>query len=135
MAIPEEHYQIADFPLSSVLHSGITPSELDELLFDTLSPYHVPSTAIALDEGLWTARFPSEDRSNIQSQRPFHTACAWDERMEHAAKHRERASCGLDPATHFGGIDDPSLTNWAARPGIAIIVADFNKKYIRIPTQ
>ncbi|KAK8113633.1 hypothetical protein PG999_005702 [Apiospora kogelbergensis] len=48
---------------------------------------------------------------------------AWDERMEHVAKHLEKAANGLEERTVFGGHNDPTLTEWAARPDVAVIVA------------
>jgi hypothetical protein len=52
----------------------------------------------------------------------FHGANAWDERMEHVAKHLDKAAAGLEEPTAFGGPGDQTLTLWAARPDVAIVV-------------
>ena len=46
---------------------------------------------------------------------------AWDERMEHVAKHLDKAGVGLESPIVFGGESDSSLVEWAARPDVAII--------------
>ncbi|EGY18312.1 hypothetical protein VD0002_g9742 [Verticillium dahliae] len=51
----------------------------------------------------------------------FSGANAWDERMEHVAKHLEKASEGREPMLSFGGDGDPTLTNWAASPGVGVV--------------
>jgi hypothetical protein len=45
---------------------------------------------------------------------------AWDERMEHVARHLERAAAGKEYPVQFGGLRDPSLTNWAESPDVAV---------------
>lgn len=52
----------------------------------------------------------------------FHGSNAWDERMEHVAKHLEKAAAGLEDAIAFGGPGDPTLTSWAARADVAVVV-------------
>ncbi|KAL8333932.1 hypothetical protein RB593_003538 [Gaeumannomyces tritici] len=51
---------------------------------------------------------------------------AWDERMEHLAKHLEAAARGDQPVVPLagggGGEPDRSLIEWASRPNVAIIV-------------
>lgn len=48
---------------------------------------------------------------------------AWDDRMEHVAKHLEKAVVGggSEPPIEFGGDDDGTLTEWATRADVAII--------------
>ena len=45
---------------------------------------------------------------------------AWDERMEHVARHLEGAAAGREPAVVFGGKSDPTLTDWATRYEVGI---------------
>lgn len=54
----------------------------------------------------------------------FSGANAWDERMEHVAKHLEKAANGSESAVVFGGKNDPTLLNWAARPDVAVVQSD-----------
>ncbi|KAI1762016.1 hypothetical protein GGR53DRAFT_503155 [Hypoxylon sp. FL1150] len=51
----------------------------------------------------------------------FDGANAWDDRMEHTAKHLEKAVNGSEPPVEFGGEHDTTLTDWATRPDVAII--------------
>ncbi|KAI2473261.1 hypothetical protein F4781DRAFT_419632 [Annulohypoxylon bovei var. microspora] len=46
---------------------------------------------------------------------------AWDDRMEHVAKHLEKAVTGLEQPIEFGGEHDNTLIDWATRADIAII--------------
>ncbi len=46
---------------------------------------------------------------------------AWDDRMEHVAKHLEQASVGKEESVVFGGEADPTLTRWATRPDVGIV--------------
>lgn len=50
----------------------------------------------------------------------FHGNNAWDDRMEHVARHLEAASAGREPPVIFGGKTDTTLTNWATRPEVGI---------------
>ncbi|KAL8392059.1 hypothetical protein RB595_002313 [Gaeumannomyces hyphopodioides] len=56
----------------------------------------------------------------------FEGSNAWDERMEHLAKHLEAAARGDQPAVPLasgaGAEPDRSLIEWASRPDVAIIV-------------
>lgn len=52
----------------------------------------------------------------------FNGANAWDERMEHVAKHLDKAAAGLEEPIVFGGPGDQTLTLWAARPDVAVVV-------------
>lgn len=51
----------------------------------------------------------------------FDGSNAWDERMEHVAKHLEKAVTGSEPPIEFGGAHDETLMEWATRPEIAIV--------------
>ncbi|WQF88673.1 Putative Zinc finger C2H2-type, transcription factor Grauzone [Colletotrichum destructivum] len=51
----------------------------------------------------------------------FNGPQAWDERMEHVARHLERAADGKEPTVHFGGETDPTLTQWASSPGVYVV--------------
>ncbi|KAL7622988.1 hypothetical protein AAE478_006667 [Parahypoxylon ruwenzoriense] len=46
---------------------------------------------------------------------------AWDDRMEHVAKHLEKAVSGSEPQIEFGGEHDKTLMDWATRADIAIV--------------
>lgn len=46
---------------------------------------------------------------------------AWDERMEHVARHLELAAAGKEPRVYFGGHHDPSLTKWAQSLGVEVV--------------
>jgi hypothetical protein len=46
---------------------------------------------------------------------------AWDERMEHAARHLEAASMGREPEVRFGGSHDTCLSEWAERPDVDVV--------------
>ncbi|KAK5661382.1 hypothetical protein OQA88_11281 [Cercophora sp. LCS_1] len=51
----------------------------------------------------------------------FHGQEAWDQRMEHVARHLDRAAQGSELPVEFGGERDQSLTQWAGRPDVAIV--------------
>lgn len=70
----------------------------------------------------------------IRCQLPTHMRCpapncnmqfdgptAWDDRMEHVAKHLEKVAVGSEPPMRFGGDDDNTLMNWATSPAIGIL--------------
>jgi hypothetical protein len=46
---------------------------------------------------------------------------AWNQRMEHVAKHMERAAQGKEAKVVFGGEGDPTLVEWACRKEVGII--------------
>lgn len=46
---------------------------------------------------------------------------AWDQRMEHVARHLEAAALGEQAPVVFGGPGDPSLMSWATRPDVAVV--------------
>ncbi|KAK0643111.1 hypothetical protein B0T16DRAFT_391692 [Cercophora newfieldiana] len=51
----------------------------------------------------------------------FHGPDAWDQRMEHVARHLDGASQGREPNVEFGGDQDACLTKWAGQEEVAII--------------
>ncbi|KAH7358462.1 hypothetical protein B0T11DRAFT_104175 [Plectosphaerella cucumerina] len=51
----------------------------------------------------------------------FHGTNAWDERMEHVAKHLDKASEGREGPLSFGGTGDPTLTVWAEKPEVGVV--------------
>ncbi|KAI0425948.1 hypothetical protein F5Y09DRAFT_79972 [Xylaria sp. FL1042] len=51
----------------------------------------------------------------------FDGANAWDERMEHVAKHLEKAAAGTESPVKFGGDTDGTLVDWATSPAIGIL--------------
>ncbi|ROV96242.1 hypothetical protein VMCG_07670 [Cytospora schulzeri] len=53
----------------------------------------------------------------------FTGADAWDQRMEHVAKHLEKAATGEEEPVVFGGPSDPSLMDWATGPEVAVVRA------------
>ncbi|KAK4122322.1 hypothetical protein N657DRAFT_672891 [Parathielavia appendiculata] len=53
---------------------------------------------------------------------PFRGRDAWNQRMEHVAKHMDRAAQGREPRVVFGGEGDETLVDWASRADVAIIV-------------
>lgn len=50
----------------------------------------------------------------------FNGVDAWDQRMEHVARHLEKAATGAEEPVVFGGPTDPSLMAWVARPDVAV---------------
>ncbi|KAI0156774.1 hypothetical protein GGR57DRAFT_70574 [Xylariaceae sp. FL1272] len=73
---------------------------------------------------------------------PTHMACpalhcavlfdgsnAWDERMEHVAKHLEKAAAGTEPLVQFGGTNDYTLVDWATHPTVGILRHEHNGKW------
>lgn len=51
----------------------------------------------------------------------FNGANSWDERMEHVARHLDRAGTPGEPSVVFGGDADETLTGWAASPQVNIV--------------
>ncbi|OTB16624.1 hypothetical protein K445DRAFT_375251 [Daldinia sp. EC12] len=79
-------------------------------------------------------RAHQEEAKRTRCELPTHMRCpavgctarfdgsnAWDDRMEHVAKHLEKAVTGSEPPIQFGGPNDDTLIDWATRPEIAII--------------
>ncbi|KAI1325115.1 hypothetical protein F5Y16DRAFT_278762 [Xylariaceae sp. FL0255] len=46
---------------------------------------------------------------------------AWDDRMEHVAKHLEKSAAGTEPPLRFGADTDATLIDWAANPAVGIL--------------
>ncbi|KAI2781402.1 hypothetical protein F4815DRAFT_444185 [Daldinia loculata] len=84
----------------------------------------------------WEARERAhqEEAKRTRCNLPTHMQCpaigcsarfdgtnAWDDRMEHVAKHLEKAATGSEPPIEFGGENDKTLVDWATRAEIAII--------------
>jgi hypothetical protein len=53
---------------------------------------------------------------------PFRGHDAWNQRMEHVAKHMDRAAQGREGKVVFGGVEDETLVEWASRGDVGIIV-------------
>ncbi|TGJ80359.1 hypothetical protein E0Z10_g8410 [Xylaria hypoxylon] len=75
-----------------------------------------------------------DEAIRTRCQLPMHMLCpapecnvrfdgvnAWDERMEHVAKHLEKAAAGIEPPVPFGGDTDSTLVEWATSPAIGIL--------------
>ncbi|KAK7923201.1 hypothetical protein PG985_007272 [Apiospora marii] len=60
----------------------------------------------------------------------FKGAGAWDEHMEHLAKHLEKAATGIEQRVVFDGENHPTLVAWASRPDVAIIVPSGNGGWV-----
>ncbi|KAK8048529.1 hypothetical protein PG994_010259 [Apiospora phragmitis] len=60
----------------------------------------------------------------------FNGPGAWDEHMEHLAKHLENAASGIEQRTIFNGEKHPTLIAWASRLDVAIIVPDGNGGWV-----
>ncbi|CAN8105742.1 unnamed protein product [Discula destructiva] len=58
-----------------------------------------------------------------QCTQAFSGADAWDQRMEHVARHLERAALGQEPPVGFGGPADPSLMDWVTRADVCVVRA------------
>ncbi|KAK9421538.1 hypothetical protein SUNI508_05773 [Seiridium unicorne] len=86
-----------------------------------------------------------EDRVRVYQEEAVHSRCelpdymtcpapechfetrgpnAWDERMEHVAKHLEKAATGLEAPITFGGDHDPTLMTWVLRSDVAVVKSD-----------
>ncbi|KAI1108026.1 hypothetical protein F5Y14DRAFT_141866 [Nemania sp. NC0429] len=79
-------------------------------------------------------RVCQEEAIRTRCQLPVHMVCpaqhcsvrfdgtnAWDDRMEHVAKHLEKIAAGTEPSIQFGGDDDSTLVDWATSPAIGIL--------------
>ncbi|KAI0972288.1 hypothetical protein F4678DRAFT_56776 [Xylaria arbuscula] len=79
-------------------------------------------------------RVHQDEAIRTRCQLPTHMTCpapgcsvrfdgsnAWDERMEHVAKHLEKAAAGTEPPVKFGGDTDGTLVDWATSPAIGIL--------------
>lgn len=79
-------------------------------------------------------RVCQEEAVRTRCQLPIHMVCpaphcsvkfdgtnAWDDRMEHVAKHLEKIAAGTEPSMQLGGDDDSTLVDWATSPAIGIL--------------
>ncbi|OIW31566.1 hypothetical protein CONLIGDRAFT_678036 [Coniochaeta ligniaria NRRL 30616] len=57
----------------------------------------------------------------VGCQAEFRGGDAWDQRMEHVAKHLESGDRG---EVNFGGVEDGGLVEWAASPAVGVIVRE-----------
>ncbi|KAI1121142.1 hypothetical protein F5Y10DRAFT_256947 [Nemania abortiva] len=55
---------------------------------------------------------------------------AWDDRMEHVAKHLEKVAAGVEPPMPFGGENDRTLMDWATSPEIGILRRDEKGRWL-----
>ncbi|TDZ58541.1 hypothetical protein CTRI78_v005279 [Colletotrichum trifolii] len=84
----------------------------------------------------WDERLKSlqSDAEQTRCELPRHMRCpargcpiefngpqAWDERMEHVARHLESAADGKEPMVCFGGQEDLTLTNWASSDQVYVV--------------
>lgn len=53
----------------------------------------------------------------------FSGADAWDQRMEHVARHLDAAALGREEGVVFGGPGDASLMSWVTRADVAVVRA------------
>ncbi|KUI72535.1 Hydrogen peroxide stress regulator 1 [Cytospora mali] len=60
----------------------------------------------------------------------FSGADAWDQRMEHVAKHLEKVAAGEEDPVVFGGPSDPTLMAWATRPEVAVVRPVGGEKWV-----
>ncbi|KAI8624413.1 hypothetical protein F5Y19DRAFT_480585 [Xylariaceae sp. FL1651] len=87
-------------------------------------------------------RIHQDEALRTRCQLPTHMLCpahgcnvqfdgptAWDDRMEHVAKHLEKAAAGTEPPVQFGENDD-TLINWATSPAIGILRRGDKGKWI-----
>ncbi|KAM0333108.1 hypothetical protein ACHAQA_001767 [Verticillium albo-atrum] len=51
----------------------------------------------------------------------FEASNAWDQYMEHVAKHLEAATEGREQMPQFGGDEDSTLITWAASPEVGVV--------------
>jgi hypothetical protein len=112
------------------------PSSKHRTTTTTAKPTPNPTTTNALTQ--WEARLKHLQENAIRPRcalpalmrcpvpsclaEPFRGQDAWNQRMEHVAKHMERAAQGKEPRVVFGGDGDATLVRWAARADVAIIV-------------
>jgi hypothetical protein len=66
-------------------------------------------------------------------QAEFTGASAWDERMEHVARHLEKAAAHQEPSVEFGGVNDETLARWAASPEVNVVQLHGNQWRLHNP--
>lgn len=94
------------------------------------------TTTIIISSADWDEQIKALQHAALRErcQLPTHMHCpaphcdaeftgvdAWDQRMEHVARHLERAALGQEEPVAFGGPADPSLTVWATRADVAVV--------------
>ena len=109
-----------------------TPTNVKKLLKQTKQPNKAPNHPAILE---WEKRMKELQQAGIRPRcrLPEFMACpspgcgvvyhgnsAWDDRMEHVARHLEGAAAGREALVVFGGESDPTLTDWATRPEVGI---------------
>ncbi|KAI0206117.1 hypothetical protein F4808DRAFT_192327 [Astrocystis sublimbata] len=60
----------------------------------------------------------------------FDGSNAWDDRMEHVAKHLEKAAAGGEPPLQFSGDADGTLVDWATSPAIGILKREDKGRWV-----
>lgn len=127
-------------PCSSALPNGTIFNRKD-LYTQHLRRMHVPAhlknevkSKSHVPEWEDLQRVRQEEAIRTRCQLPVHMACpaphccvkfdgtnAWDDRMEHVAKHLEKIAAGTEPSMQFGGDNDSTLVDWATSPAIGIL--------------
>ncbi|KAH8785063.1 hypothetical protein F5883DRAFT_402071 [Diaporthe sp. PMI_573] len=114
------------------------------------TPAHIKKTGSAKSPADWddTIKALQSNALRERCQLPEHMECpaprcnqtfngvdAWDQRMEHVARHLEKAATGAEEPVVFGGPSDPSLMRWVARPDVAVarLVADTGEWVLNNP--
>ena len=59
----------------------------------------------------------------------FNGADAWDQRMEHVARHLEKAANGQEQSVVFGGPTDATLMQWCTNPSVGVVKRAANGKW------
>ncbi|GAW21472.1 hypothetical protein ANO14919_109910 [Xylariales sp. No.14919] len=135
----------ADFPRYSVAYPSALPNgtifNRKDLYTQHLRRMHVPAhlknkvkSKTHVPEWEDEQRRHQDEAVRTRCQLPTHMLCpaagcnvrfdgtnAWDERMEHVAKHLEKAAAGAEPPVQFGGDTDFTLVDWATSPAIGIL--------------
>lgn len=135
------HEGCADIPRTGVPRSSMEPQQGKSFNRKDLYDQHVKRmhTPLELKQAMtpeWKERTGILRRQAMRQRciLPSHMTCpaakcplqfsgnkAWDERMEHVARHMEKAAAGEEPAKCFGFKPDQSLVDWAEMPGVDVI--------------
>ncbi|KAI0408843.1 hypothetical protein F4802DRAFT_546690 [Xylaria palmicola] len=134
-----------DCPRSHAGHTSTLPNgtifNRKDLYTQHLRRMHVPAhlknkvkSKTHVPEWEERQRVHQEQAVRTRCQLPTHMSCpvanctvrfdganAWDDRMEHVAKHLEKAATGAEPPLQFGGEADNTLVDWATSPAIGIL--------------
>ncbi|KAI1425067.1 hypothetical protein F5Y12DRAFT_400528 [Xylaria sp. FL1777] len=135
----------AECPRYPVAHPSMLPNgtifNRKDLYTQHLRRMHVPAhlkskikSKTHVPEWEEQQRAHQDEAIRTRCQLPTHMLCpapgcgvrfdgtnAWDERMEHVAKHLEKAAAGTEPPVKFGGDTDGTLVDWATSPAIGIL--------------